>query len=184
MGKARGVNSGVHQSSLGYLFGSSGDSPSSAATKMGTTTTTTTTTTTDGTGRRPITTTTTTVTDNNNRFAAGVRGSPNNYFRSEGQNSGNFLTVYQKSVSAGHRRNFSSSSTKCEVSKKTAMGIYVVTRTLGFASGFLAGNYVVGDFDKKLLERLEEDMRKDEEYFKRSEAILSHLSKLPSFETC
>lgn len=69
------------------------------------------------------------------------------------------------------------------VSKKTAMGIYVVTRTLGFASGFLAGtwsdrdsfillnqllipflfcfvfgqgNYVVGDFDKKLLERLEE----------------------------
>ncbi|KAH0905285.1 hypothetical protein HID58_044788 [Brassica napus] len=319
MGKARGVNSGVHQSSLGYLFGSSGDSPSSAATKMGTTTTTTTTTTTDGTGRRPITTTTTTVTDNNNRLAAGVRGSPNNYFRSEGQNSGNFLTkcqnvtqerpstkvrsapggvsslgylfggpnaadscdllelpavaqlekdpkygpvhqllkifltqrlnayrefqtanseclqsydissvrgesdqpqgadltsmtedfnfyqggrfpgdwgscqslemvnlgqnffkgVYQKSVSAGHRRNFSSSSTKCEVSKKTAMGIYVVTRTLGFASGFLAGNYVVGDFDKKLLERLEEDMRKDEEYFKRSEAILSHLSKLP-----
>ncbi|KAJ0244636.1 Protein SPIRAL1-like 3 [Hirschfeldia incana] len=97
MGKARGVNSGVHQSSLGYLFGSSGDSPSSAATKMGTTTTTTTTTKTDGTGRRPITTTTTTVTDNNNnnnnnRLAAGDRGSPNNYFRSEGQNSGNFLT--------------------------------------------------------------------------------------------
>ncbi|KAG2245526.1 hypothetical protein Bca52824_085154 [Brassica carinata] len=92
MGKARGVNNGVHQSSLDYLFGSSGDSPSSAATKMGTTTTTTTTTTTDGTGRRPITTTTTTVTDNNNRLAAGVRGSPNNYFRSEGQNSGNFLT--------------------------------------------------------------------------------------------
>lgn len=96
MGKARGVNNGVHQSSLGYLFGSSGDSPSSAATKMGTTTTTTTTTTTDGTGRRPITTTTTTVTDNNNRLAAGVRGSPNNYFRSEGQNSGNFLTVRKR----------------------------------------------------------------------------------------
>ncbi|KAF2541357.1 hypothetical protein F2Q68_00033311 [Brassica cretica] len=92
MGKARGVNNGVHQSSLGYLFGSSGYSPSSAATKMGTTTTTTTTTTTDETGRRPITTTTTTVADNNNRLAAGVRGSPNNYFRSEGQNSGNFLT--------------------------------------------------------------------------------------------
>lgn len=92
MGKARGVNNGVHQSSLGYLFGSSGDSPSSAATKMGTTTTTTTTTTTDGTGGRPVTTTTTTVTENK-KIPAGVRGSPNNYFRSEGQNCGNFLTV-------------------------------------------------------------------------------------------
>nr|VDC78127.1 unnamed protein product [Brassica rapa] len=90
-----------------------------------------------------------------------------------------YINVYQKSVSAGRSRNFSSSPTNFKVSKKTAMGIYVVTRTLGFASGFLAGNYVVGDFDKKLLERLEEDMRKDEEYFKRSEAILAPLSKLP-----
>ncbi|KAF8096844.1 hypothetical protein N665_0299s0008 [Sinapis alba] len=91
MGKARGENSRVHQSSLGYLFGSGDCSSSASAATMGTTTTTTTTTTTDGTGRRPITTTTTTVTDNN-RLAAGVRESPNNYFRSEGQNSGNFLT--------------------------------------------------------------------------------------------
>jgi|UniRef100_A0A1J3F4L8 SPIRAL1-like protein len=90
MGKARGVNNGVNQSSLGYLFGS-GESPSAAAGAMGTTTTTTTTTTTDGTGGRPITTTTTTVTDNK-KTPAGVRGSPNNYFRSEGQNCGNFLT--------------------------------------------------------------------------------------------
>ncbi|KAG2295278.1 hypothetical protein Bca52824_041947 [Brassica carinata] len=91
MGKARGVNNGVNQSSLDYLFGS-GESPSAAAAAtMGTTTTTTTTTTTDGTGGRPITTTTTTVTENK-KIPAGVRGSPNNYFRSEGQNCGNFLT--------------------------------------------------------------------------------------------
>ncbi|XP_010463613.1 PREDICTED: protein SPIRAL1-like 3 [Camelina sativa] len=90
MGKARGVNNGVNESSLGYLFGS-GQPSSTAAAAMGTTTTTTTTTTTDGTGGRPITTTTTTVTDNK-KTSAGVRGSPNNYFRSEGQNCGNFLT--------------------------------------------------------------------------------------------
>lgn len=91
MGKARGVNNGVNQSSLDYLFGS-GESPSAVAATMGTTTTTTTTTTTDGTGGRPVTTTTTTVTENK-KIPAGVRGSPNNYFRSEGQNCGNFLTV-------------------------------------------------------------------------------------------
>ncbi|CAF2126027.1 unnamed protein product [Brassica napus] len=90
MGKARGVNNGVNQSSLDYLFGS-GESPSAVAATMGTTTTTTTTTTTDGTGGRPVTTTTTTVTENK-KIPAGVRGSPNNYFRSEGQNCGNFLT--------------------------------------------------------------------------------------------
>ncbi|CAN8260685.1 unnamed protein product [Cochlearia groenlandica] len=94
MGKARGVNNGVNQSSLGYLFGS-GESPSAAASLMGTTTTTTTTTTTDGTGGRPVTTTTTTVTDNKKIGLGGggyVRGSPNNYVRTEGQNRGNFLT--------------------------------------------------------------------------------------------
>ncbi|KAL1211364.1 Protein SPIRAL1-like 3 [Cardamine amara subsp. amara] len=90
MGKARGVNNGVNESSLGYLFGS-GEPSAATAVTMGTTTTTTTTTTTDGTGGRPITTTTTTVTDNK-KTPAGVRGSPNNYFRSEGQNCGNFLT--------------------------------------------------------------------------------------------
>ncbi|KAH0890815.1 hypothetical protein HID58_053244 [Brassica napus] len=88
--RARGVNNGVNQSSLDYLFGS-GESPSAVAATMGTTTTTTTTTTTDGTGGRPVTTTTTTVTENK-KIPAGVRGSPNNYFRSEGQNCGNFLT--------------------------------------------------------------------------------------------
>lgn len=96
MGKARGVNNGVNESSLGYLFGS-GQPSSAAAATMGTTTTTTTTTTTDGTGGRPITTTTTTVTDNK-KTSAGVRGSPNNYFRSEGQNCGNFLTVKLRSL--------------------------------------------------------------------------------------
>jgi len=98
MGKARGVNSGGGESSLGYLFGS-GESvpkPNKPNAKTGFTTTTTTTTTTDGAGGRPKTTTTTTTTGDKNKTeenSAGVRGSPNNYYRSDGQNCGNFLTV-------------------------------------------------------------------------------------------
>jgi SPIRAL1-like protein len=97
MGKARGVNSGGGESSLGYLFGS-GESvpkPNKPNAKTGFTTTTTTTTTTDGAGGRPKTTTTTTTTGDKNKTeenSAGVRGSPNNYYRSDGQNCGNFLT--------------------------------------------------------------------------------------------
>lgn len=102
MGKARGVNSGGGESSLGYLFGS-GESvpkPNKPAANTSFTTTTTTTTTTDGAGGRPTTTTTTTTIGDKNKteeekkqISAGVRGSPNNYYRSDGQNCGNFLTV-------------------------------------------------------------------------------------------
>ncbi|KAL1205888.1 Protein SPIRAL1-like 4 [Cardamine amara subsp. amara] len=102
MGKARGLNSGGGESSLGYLFGS-GESvckPKKPAVNTSFATTTTTTTTTDGAGGRPMTTTITTTTGDKNKTeeekkkqcSAGVRGSPNNYYRSDGQNCGNFLT--------------------------------------------------------------------------------------------
>uniref|UniRef100_A0A1J3GNW0 Protein SPIRAL1-like 4 n=1 Tax=Noccaea caerulescens TaxID=107243 RepID=A0A1J3GNW0_NOCCA len=101
MGKARGVNSGGGESSLGYLFGS-GESvpkPNKPGANTSFTTTTTTTTSTDGAGGRPTTTTTTTTIGDKNKteegkkqISAGVRGSPNNYYRSDGQNCGNFLT--------------------------------------------------------------------------------------------
>ncbi|CAH2072672.1 unnamed protein product [Thlaspi arvense] len=101
MGKARGLNSGGGESSLGYLFGSGGcvAKPNKPIANTSFTTTTTTTTTTDGAGGRPTTTTTTTTIGDKNKteeekkqMSAGVRGSPNNYFRSDGQNCGNFLT--------------------------------------------------------------------------------------------
>ncbi|KAJ0243574.1 Protein SPIRAL1-like 4 [Hirschfeldia incana] len=103
MGKARGVNSGGGESSLGYLFGSgeSVSKPNKPAANTSFTTTTTTTTTTNGAGCRPTTTTTTnTISGDKNKTeeegkketSAGVRGSPNNYLRTEGQNCGNFLT--------------------------------------------------------------------------------------------
>ncbi|CAN8299997.1 unnamed protein product [Cochlearia groenlandica] len=96
MGKARGVNSGGGESSLGYLFGSGESIPKQNKTIPNErfTTTTTTTTTTDGAGGRPTTTTTTFTNkkEEEEKMSAGVRGSPNNYFRSDGQNTGNFLT--------------------------------------------------------------------------------------------
>ncbi|CAH8386758.1 unnamed protein product [Eruca vesicaria subsp. sativa] len=81
MGKARGVNSGGGESSLGYLFGS-GESVSKP--NMPTTTTTPTTTITGDKTR--------TEEEEKKQLGAGVRGSPNNYIRTEGQNCGNFLT--------------------------------------------------------------------------------------------
>ncbi|CAF1783281.1 unnamed protein product [Brassica oleracea var. botrytis] len=104
MGKARGINSGGGESSLGYLFGSgkSVSKPTKPAVNTSFTTTTTTPTTTNGAGGRLTTTTTTnTITGDKNmteeekkkEMSAGVRGSPNNYLRTEGQNCGNFLTV-------------------------------------------------------------------------------------------
>ncbi|RID42026.1 hypothetical protein BRARA_J01944, partial [Brassica rapa] len=102
MGKARGVNSGGGESSLGYLFGSgeSVSKPNKPAVNTSFTTTTTTTTTTNGAGGRPTTTSTTNTTtgdknkteEEKKQMSAGVRGSPNNYLRTEGQNCGNFLT--------------------------------------------------------------------------------------------
>ncbi|CAN6847956.1 unnamed protein product, partial [Brassica oleracea] len=82
MGKARGVNSGAGESSLGYLFGS-GESVSKP--NMPTTATTTTPTTTTGDKAK-------TEEEKKKQMSAGVRGSPNNYIRTEGQNCGNFLT--------------------------------------------------------------------------------------------
>ena len=103
MGKARGVNSGGGESSLGYLFGSgeSVSKPNKPAVNTSFTTTTTTTTTTNGAGGKPTTTSTTNTTtgdknkteEEKKQMSAGVRGSPNNYLRTEGQNCGNFLTV-------------------------------------------------------------------------------------------
>ncbi|KAG2241518.1 hypothetical protein Bca52824_096500 [Brassica carinata] len=80
MGKARGVNSGAGESSLGYLFGS-GEPVSKP--NMATTATTTPTT---NTGEKAKTE------EEKKQMVAGVRGSPNNYLRTEGQNCGNFLT--------------------------------------------------------------------------------------------
>ncbi|CAF2136135.1 unnamed protein product [Brassica napus] len=79
MGKARGVNSGAGESSLGYLFGSV---ESVSKPNMPTTTTPTTTT-----GDKAKT-----EEADKKQMSAGVRGSPNNYIRTEGQNCGNFLT--------------------------------------------------------------------------------------------
>ncbi|XP_010525121.1 PREDICTED: protein SPIRAL1-like 3 [Tarenaya hassleriana] len=69
----RGVSAGGGQSSLGYLFGS-GEAPS----------------------QPPPAATAPPASVNSEakekQIPAGVRGSPNNYVRSEGQNCGNFLT--------------------------------------------------------------------------------------------
>nr|ABD96926.1 hypothetical protein [Tarenaya spinosa] len=69
----RGVSAGGGQSSLGYLFGS-GEAPS----------------------QPPPAATAAAASVNSEakekQIPAGVRGSPNNYVRSEGQNCGNFLT--------------------------------------------------------------------------------------------
>ncbi|XP_022564771.1 protein SPIRAL1-like 4 isoform X2 [Brassica napus] len=102
MGKARGINSGGGESSLGYLFGSgkSVSKPTKPAVNTSFTTTTTTPTTTNGAGGRLTTTTTTnTITGDKNmteeekkkEMSAGVRGSPNNYLRTEGQNCGSTI---------------------------------------------------------------------------------------------
>ncbi|CAN7037820.1 unnamed protein product [Brassica rapa subsp. trilocularis] len=78
MGKARGVNSGAGESSLGYLFGSV-----ESVSKPNMPTTTPTTTTGDKAKTEEV---------EKKQMSAGVRGSPNNYIRTEGQNCGNFLT--------------------------------------------------------------------------------------------
>ncbi|XP_010549990.1 PREDICTED: protein SPIRAL1-like 2 [Tarenaya hassleriana] len=75
----RGVSAGGGQSSLGYLFGSgeapSKSSSSAAAAAAGTAAAA------RGNSKAE-----------EKQIPAGVRGSPNNYLRSEGQNCGNFLT--------------------------------------------------------------------------------------------
>ncbi|KAG2300417.1 hypothetical protein Bca52824_036889 [Brassica carinata] len=86
MGKARGVNSGGGESSLGYLFGSgeSVSKPNKPTVNTSITTTTTTTNTISGDKNKTE--------EGKKEMSAGVRGSPNNYLRTEGQNCGNFLT--------------------------------------------------------------------------------------------
>ncbi|XP_018460309.1 uncharacterized protein LOC108831246 isoform X2 [Raphanus sativus] len=88
-----------------------------------------------------------------------------------------FAQVYQKSVSMGRSRNFCSSPTNFEVSKKRAIANFLVTRTVGFASGFLTGHYLFGDLDKILEERLEEQLREADESLKRREEILALVPK-------
>ncbi|KAJ0232577.1 hypothetical protein HA466_0288300 [Hirschfeldia incana] len=82
MGKARGANSGAGESSLGYLFGS-GESASKQNVPTPTPTTATPTTITGDKAKTE---------EEKKQMVAGVRGSPNNYLRTEGQNCGNFLT--------------------------------------------------------------------------------------------
>ncbi|WZY74939.1 hypothetical protein YC2023_021323 [Brassica napus] len=89
MGKARGVNSGAGESSLGYLFGSV---ESVSKPNMPTTTTPTTTT-----GDKAKT-----EEADKKQMSAGVRGSPNNYIRTEGQNCGNFLTKQERPSTKVH----------------------------------------------------------------------------------
>jgi len=71
MGRGRGVSYGGGQSSLSYLFGGGGGDEALAAA---------------GTGNEKL-----------KGIPAGVRGSQtNNYFRAQGQNCGNFLTVSRR----------------------------------------------------------------------------------------
>ncbi|XP_078172979.1 protein SPIRAL1-like 3 [Carex rostrata] len=74
----RGVSAGGGQSSLGYLFGSNGEAPKPAAEKS-----------------EPLEQVPSLPADKTKQAPAGVQGGgsmTNNYFRSEGQNCGNFLT--------------------------------------------------------------------------------------------
>ncbi|CAN7112926.1 unnamed protein product [Brassica rapa subsp. narinosa] len=82
--------------------------------------------------------------------------------------------VRRKSVPMGSTRNFCSSSTHSEESQKIAIVTFVVTRTLGFASGYLIGHYLIGDLDKLYEERMQEDLRKA----KRMEELLANVAKL------
>ncbi|XP_068654161.1 protein SPIRAL1-like 1 [Aristolochia californica] len=71
----RGVSSGGGQSSLGYLFGS-GEAPQPASNPA-----------------PPPVQKPSEPTDNTKQIPAGIKGDPaNNYFRADGQNSGNFIT--------------------------------------------------------------------------------------------
>ncbi|XP_073103470.1 protein SPIRAL1-like 3 isoform X2 [Elaeis guineensis] len=70
----RGVSSGGGQSSLGYLFGS-GEAPKPAAEPV----------------QKPAPPP---PVDNSKQVPAGIQGTQaNNYFRADGQNSGNFITL-------------------------------------------------------------------------------------------
>jgi protein SPIRAL1 and related proteins len=80
MGRGRGVSYGGGQSSLDYLFGG-GAAPAKPAT-------------TEQKPRETVTAAAPTESSKMKEVAAGVRGSQtNNYFRAQGQNCGNFLTV-------------------------------------------------------------------------------------------
>ncbi|XP_042491963.1 protein SPIRAL1-like 3 [Macadamia integrifolia] len=88
----RGVSSGGGQSSLGYLFGS-GEAPKPAANQanpvqnLGQDTN-------NGPSQKP--TAVSQPADNSKQIPAGIQGNTaknaNNYFRADGQNSGNFIT--------------------------------------------------------------------------------------------
>lgn len=75
----RGVSAGGGQSSLGYLFGSGEEAPKAAAEKP-----------------EPVQKMPPSPVDKSKQAPAGIQGGgsqTNNYFRAEGQNCGNFLTV-------------------------------------------------------------------------------------------
>ncbi|KAJ6411559.1 hypothetical protein OIU84_008188 [Salix udensis] len=85
----RGVSSGGGQSSLGYLFGG-GEAPTPPVPKP----TNNTTSETPQSSRLPVTNEP--VAEVSKQIPAGVPAKPNttnNYFRADGQNCGNFLTV-------------------------------------------------------------------------------------------
>jgi protein SPIRAL1 and related proteins len=75
----RGVSAGGGQSSLGYLFGSGEETPKPVAEKL-----------------EPVQKMPPSPVDKTKQVPAGIQGGgsqTNNYFRAEGQNCGNFLTV-------------------------------------------------------------------------------------------
>lgn len=95
MGRGRGVSYGGGQSSLSYLFGGGGDEPVAAPAKP-------TPAAVEQRAQQPAaaaaapTPAATVDGEKQKGIPAGVRGSQtNNYFRAQGQNCGNFLTVSQ-----------------------------------------------------------------------------------------
>ncbi|KAL4184616.1 hypothetical protein AMTRI_Chr10g226430 [Amborella trichopoda] len=88
----RGVSSGGGQSSLGYLFGSNGESPKPAAPVSHTPPPQPNGAGNGGLAQKPTSGPPPTV-DSLKQVPAGIHGNTaNNYFRAEGQNSGNFIT--------------------------------------------------------------------------------------------
>ncbi|KAJ0244635.1 hypothetical protein HA466_0192390 [Hirschfeldia incana] len=88
-----------------------------------------------------------------------------------------FAQVYQKSVSMGRSRNFSSSPTNFKESKKETLAIFFVTRTVGIASGFLTGHFLIGDVSKYLDEKLQKDLIKAEEKLRKRDKLLAFVTK-------
>jgi SPIRAL1-like protein len=87
MGRGRGVSYGGGQSSLNYLFGGGGEAPATRAKPAAAA----------ADEQRPVAAAAGQNDEKLKGIPAGVRGSQtNNYFRAQGQNCGNFLTVSRR----------------------------------------------------------------------------------------